>query len=77
MEAVIEALRARDQLVHHGGSGSDPVPRHGKLVEAVRGRDPEAAEAAMRSLLDQAARDVRRALRERRAAQADGNGGPS
>jgi DNA-binding FadR family transcriptional regulator len=78
MEAVIEAgLRARDHLVHHGGSGSDPVPRHRKLVEAVRGRDPEAAEAAMRSLLDQAVRDVRRALRARRAARADANGGPS
>jgi DNA-binding FadR family transcriptional regulator len=81
MEAVIETgLRARDQLVHHG-SWSDPVPRHRRLAEAVRDRDPEAAGAAMHSLLDQAARDVRRALRERRAAQAhgngNGNGGPS
>jgi len=76
MEAVIEAgLRARDQLVHHG-TWTDPVPRHAALVEAVRVRDAAAAGAAMRGLLDQAAKDVRRALRQRRAATPpDGSAG--
>jgi hypothetical protein len=66
MEAVIEAgLRARDQFVHHGPSVADPVPTHQQVVDAVRGRDPAAAETAMRGLLDQSDFDVDRALRER------------
>jgi DNA-binding FadR family transcriptional regulator len=66
MEAVIEAgLRARDQFVHHGPSVPDPVPTHQQVVDAVRGRDPAAAETAMRGLLDQSDFDVDRALRER------------
>lgn len=66
MEAVIEAgLRARDQLVHRGASVADPVPAHQHVVDAVRGQDPAAAEAAMRGLLDQSDSDVGRALRER------------
>jgi DNA-binding FadR family transcriptional regulator len=68
MEAVIEAgLRARDQLVHHGQSVADPVPTHQHVVDAVRDRDPVAAEAAMRGLLDQSESDVSRALLEREA----------
>lgn len=66
MEAVIEAgLRARDQLVHHGPSVTDPVPTHQHVVDAVRGGDPAAAESAMRGLLDQSESDVSRVLRER------------
>jgi GntR family transcriptional regulator, galactonate operon transcriptional repressor len=67
MEAMIEVgLAARDMLVHtgHGGSVRDPVPAHRAVFEATRDGDPDAAERAMRALLDQALRDadqVRRA----------------
>ncbi len=64
MEAVIETgLRIRDQLVHGDHVDTDPIPVHGRLVAAVRGRDPDEAETVMRELLDQAERDVRRILR--------------
>lgn len=76
MEAVIEAgLRARDQLVHRGASVADPVPTHRQVVDAVRSRDPAAAEAAMRGLLDQSDFDVSRALRERGPAAAGAGDG--
>lgn len=66
MEAVIETgLRARDHLVHDDGDAADPIPLHRRLVTAVRERDQDAAEAAMRALLTQAERDVRRILRNR------------
>lgn len=78
MEAVIEAgLRARDQLVHHGQSVADPVPTHQQVVDAVRGRDPAAAESAVRGLLEQSDSDVTRALRERGTPAGDGPDGPS
>ncbi|MBV9379372.1 MAG: FadR family transcriptional regulator [Streptosporangiaceae bacterium] len=64
MEAVIETgLRARDRLVHDDTASTDPIPLHRRLLEAVRGRDPGQAEAAMRELLAQAERDVRRVTR--------------
>jgi GntR family galactonate operon transcriptional repressor len=66
MEAVIETgLRARDVLVHDDPDCADPIPLHRKVVAAVRDRDPDRAEAAMRDLLAQAERDVRRVLRRR------------
>jgi GntR family galactonate operon transcriptional repressor len=40
------------------------APMHVAIVEAVRGRDPEAAEAAVLRLLDDTAKNVGRALRE-------------
>jgi DNA-binding GntR family transcriptional regulator len=49
------------------------VPTHQHVVAAVRDRDPAAAEAAMRGLLDQSDSDVSRTLRER-AAPADDAG---
>jgi len=61
MEAMIEVgLAARDALVHtgHGGSVQDPVPAHRAVFEAMRDGDPDAAERAMRALLDQAVRDA-------------------
>ncbi|GAB3473835.1 FadR/GntR family transcriptional regulator [Nocardiopsis coralliicola] len=53
-------LSERDRLVH-SGAHDDPVPSHGAVTEAVAGSDPEAAEAAMTALLDQAREDLLRA----------------
>ena len=60
METVISTgLAFRDRLVHATGHRPmDPVPHHGAVLEAVRAGDADAAEAAMRTLLDQAARDL-------------------
>lgn len=55
MEMVIAAgLAYRGRLVHGFDQVQDPVPSHRAVLDAVRARDPEAAEAAMRSLLDRA-----------------------
>ena len=57
METVLEsALAARDQLVHGAQHSDDPVPSHRAVLDGVRAQDPDAAEAAMRSLLDKADR---------------------
>ncbi|WP_097911820.1 FadR/GntR family transcriptional regulator [Streptomyces sp. b84] len=59
MEVVIEAgLRVRDHLVHSADGWADPVPAHRAVMDAVRDRDPEAAERAVQHLLDQATADV-------------------
>jgi GntR family transcriptional regulator, galactonate operon transcriptional repressor len=60
MESVIATgLAFRDRLVHASGhSPADPVPNHAAVLEAVRAQDPDAAEAAMRTLLEQAVRDL-------------------
>jgi DNA-binding FadR family transcriptional regulator len=58
MEHIIEiGLRARDLLVHAAGHREDFLPPHQAVLAAVRSGDPDAAERAMRELLDQAARD--------------------
>ncbi|MEU3183332.1 FadR/GntR family transcriptional regulator [Streptomyces sp. NPDC006923] len=59
MEMVIESgLAHRDQIVHSSPHGEDPVPSHRAVLDAVRARDRDAAEHAMRVLLDQAVRDL-------------------
>ncbi|MBV2354088.1 FadR family transcriptional regulator [Streptomyces sp. J2-1] len=61
MEMVIESgLAHRDRIVHSSPHSGDPVPAHRAVLDAVRARDPLAAEAAMRALLDQAGRDLDR-----------------
>jgi GntR family transcriptional regulator, galactonate operon transcriptional repressor len=74
METVLEsALAARDQLVHgtqldkgaqlvNGTTGApdDPVPSHRAVLDGVRAEDADAAEAAMRALLDKAISDEER-----------------
>jgi GntR family transcriptional regulator, galactonate operon transcriptional repressor len=62
MEAVLEsALAARDQLVHGTEYASDdPVPSHRAVLDGVRAADADAAEAAMRALLDKAVSDEER-----------------
>ncbi|OEU91821.1 GntR family transcriptional regulator [Streptomyces abyssalis] len=60
MEMVIATgLAHRDRLVHASGHRpQNPVPSHGAVLDAVRAQDPDAAEAAMRALLEQSARDL-------------------
>ncbi|WP_079138957.1 FadR/GntR family transcriptional regulator [Actinacidiphila rubida] len=59
MEMVIESgLAHRDEIVHASPHGEDPVPSHRAVLDAVRAQDPDAAEAAMRALLEQAVRDL-------------------
>jgi DNA-binding FadR family transcriptional regulator len=66
MEVVMETgLAARDRLVHGVEQYDDPVPSHRAVVDAIRARDPVAAETAMRQLLEKAVRDVER-LREQK-----------
>ncbi|MFI1963206.1 FadR/GntR family transcriptional regulator [Streptomyces pathocidini] len=61
MEMVIATgLAFRDHLVHTSGHSKDPVPSHRAVLDAVRAQDPDKAEAAMRTLLDQAGRDLNR-----------------
>lgn len=62
MERVLEsALAARGQLVHGTEDASDdPVPSHRAVLDGVRAGNADAAEAAMRALLDKAVIDEER-----------------
>jgi DNA-binding FadR family transcriptional regulator len=61
MEMVLESgLAHRDRIVHSSPHSEDPLPAHRAVLDAVRAGDPQAAEAAMRALLDQAGRDLDR-----------------
>jgi DNA-binding FadR family transcriptional regulator len=61
MEMVIESgLAHRDRIVHSAPHSEDPVPAHRRVLDAVRAGDPDAAESAMRALLEQAGRDLER-----------------
>lgn len=59
MEVVIEAgLRIRDRIVHGAQHTSDSLPVHRELLRAVEAGDPDAAVAAVESLLTQASEDL-------------------
>ncbi|MDX3457877.1 FadR/GntR family transcriptional regulator [Streptomyces sp. ME02-8801-2C] len=59
MEVVIEAgLRVRDRIVHGAQHFSDSIPVHQDLLDAVEAGDPDAAAAAVDSLLAQATDDL-------------------
>ncbi|MFJ9245126.1 FadR/GntR family transcriptional regulator [Streptomyces sp. NPDC101776] len=59
MEVVIEAgLRVRDRIVHGARHFADSIPVHRKLLDAVEAGDPDAAVAAVASLLAQASDDL-------------------
>ncbi|MET4647510.1 FCD domain-containing protein [Streptomyces sp. NPDC006539] len=74
MEMVIESgLAQRDQIVHSAPHSEDPVPSHRAVLDAVRDRDPDAAEHAMRALLDQAMRDLDKVSGPHGAERADGS----
>jgi DNA-binding FadR family transcriptional regulator len=63
LEVVLEpALRARDRLAFAHRHGSGFLEAHTEVLTAVRSADPDAAEAAMRSLLAMAAADARASL---------------
>ncbi|MGY0064374.1 FadR/GntR family transcriptional regulator [Streptomyces sp. LZ34] len=71
MEVVIEAgLRIRDGIVHGAQHFSDSVPVHRELLRAIEAGDPDAAAAAVESLLTQASRDLA-AVRSRDERDAD------
>jgi GntR family transcriptional regulator, galactonate operon transcriptional repressor len=56
--AVFEAvLRARDELVHRTGHREDFEAPHAAVLDAVRDRDPDRAQEAMRALLAKAQAD--------------------
>jgi DNA-binding FadR family transcriptional regulator len=62
MERVIaNGLAQRDKVVHSADPADNPVPSHRAVLEAIRSRDPVAAERAMRELVDKASEDFRRA----------------
>ena len=65
MEMVIATgLAFRDRLVHASGHRAvDPVPSHAPVLDAVRAQDPDAAQAAMRTLLEQSAHDLEKIQR--------------
>jgi GntR family transcriptional regulator, galactonate operon transcriptional repressor len=74
MEMVIESgLAQRDQLVHSAPHSEDPVPSHRAVLDAVRDRDPDAAEHTMRALLDQATRDLDKVSGPHAPEDADGS----
>lgn len=58
------AQRSRDQLVYQSGHDHDRrfITAHRLVLEAIRARDPEQAEAAMKRLLEEAAADSRALL---------------
>lgn len=59
MEVVIEAgLGIRDRIVHGAQHFSDSLPVHRELLRAIEAGDPEAAAAAVESLLAQASEDL-------------------
>ncbi|MFF1733593.1 FadR/GntR family transcriptional regulator [Streptomyces sp. NPDC058247] len=66
MEMVISSVLAvRDRLVHDSDHPEDPVPSHRAVLAAVRAQDPDAVESAMRTLLDQAVRELGQVRGER------------
>jgi GntR family transcriptional regulator, galactonate operon transcriptional repressor len=70
MEVVLETgLAERDRLVH-GAGHDDPVHSHKVVLDAIRAGDPDAAEGAMRDLLDKARRDLERVARGHPAGEA-------
>jgi len=59
MEVVLAAgLQIRDRLVHHGQHGSDPMPTHQALLDAIRDGDAELAGRTVEALLAQASADL-------------------
>jgi DNA-binding FadR family transcriptional regulator len=59
-QIIAIGLAERDKFVHHANP-SDPVPSHSPVLEAVTAHDPDAAERAMRALVDQSMQDLKNA----------------
>lgn len=61
IERVIAiGLAERDRIVHAAAPEADPVPSHRAVLDAITVRDPDAAEAAMHALVNQAGEDLGR-----------------
>lgn len=59
MEVILAAgLQVRDRFVHHSQHGSDPMPSHRALLDAVREGDADRAGVTVEALLAQAAADL-------------------
>lgn len=59
MEVVLSAgLQIRDEFVHHGRHGSDAVPSHRALLNAIADGDADLAGQMVESLLAQAGADL-------------------
>ena len=59
METVISAgIAARDLIVHGAHPDHDPLPRHKRIVHAVRMEDADRADRAMRELLEAGTREL-------------------
>jgi len=59
-QIIAIGLEERDKFVHHANP-TDPVPSHSAVLEAVAAQDPDAAERAMRALVDQSMTDLKNA----------------
>lgn len=59
-QIIAIGLAERDKFVHHANP-SDPIPSHRAVLDAVGAHDPQAAERAMRALVDQSTADLKNA----------------
>jgi GntR family transcriptional regulator, galactonate operon transcriptional repressor len=59
-QIIAIGLAERDTFVHHADP-SDPVPSHRAVLDAILAGDADGAEASMRALVAQSARDVKTA----------------
>jgi DNA-binding FadR family transcriptional regulator len=68
---IQEALRASFKLTNHDRAAFEKsLGRHRDVLEAIRSRDSEAAEAAMRVVLNFTSRDIERAMPKKAAKKA-------
>jgi DNA-binding FadR family transcriptional regulator len=59
MEVILAAgLQIRDRFVHHSDHGTDPMPAHRALFEAIQRGEAEQAGLRVQALLEQAAADL-------------------
>jgi DNA-binding FadR family transcriptional regulator len=67
IERVIAiGLAERDKVVHNANPSDDPVPSHRAVFDAIVAKDPAAAEASMRALVEKSSADLNRVERHRR-----------
>jgi GntR family galactonate operon transcriptional repressor len=64
---LVTGLAQRDRIVHGIDHTDNPAPAHAAVVTAIEAGDADAADVAMRDLLDKAVRDLSRVTRRRRA----------
>lgn len=63
-QVIAIGLGERDKLVHRADPVDDPLPSHQNVFDAIRGRDPAAAEHAMRQLVDKSSADLNKLQRQ-------------